>query len=92
MTMQSIMQKQERCYLTDSTTGLDKHHIMNGAYRDKAEKYGLWVWLRHDVHMWLHQTPQGAKYARELKQQAQREFEKTHTRAEWLTLFHRNYL
>lgn len=71
---------------------MDKHHIMNGAYRAKSEKYGLWVWLHHDVHMWLHQTPDGAKYARELKKTAQRIFEEEHSRAEWMALFKKNYL
>ena len=27
---------------------LDKHHIFNGAYRDKSERYGLVVYLCHD--------------------------------------------
>ena len=27
---------------------LDKHHIFNGAYRDKSERYGLTVYLCHN--------------------------------------------
>lgn len=27
---------------------LDEHHIFNGAYRDKSERYGLTVFLCHD--------------------------------------------
>lgn len=27
---------------------LDKHHIFGGPYREKSEKYGLYVWLCHN--------------------------------------------
>lgn len=93
MIMQSVMQKQKRCYLTNSTVGLEKHHVMNGTgLRDKAEKYGLWVWLTADMHRWIHNTPDGRKYAYTLKAEAQRVFEQTHTRAEWMANFHKNYI
>lgn len=95
---QSIMQKYEngqivkKCYLTGSTDNLDKHHCMNGPFRKKAEAYGLWVFLRHDVHMKLHQTPQGQKVAIWLKQQAQEAFERKYGHEKWMNEFKRNYL
>ena len=91
--MQSIMQTQKRCYLTESTVALEKHHVMNGTgLRGKAEKHGLWVWLSADMHRWIHNTPDGRKRARQMKAEAQRVFEETHTHAEWMALFHKNYL
>ena len=95
---QSIMQKIEdgkevrKCYLTGRTDNLDKHHSMNGPFRKKAEAYGLWIFLQHDVHMKLHQTPQGQKVAIWLKQQAQEAFERKYGHEKWMKEFKRNYL
>lgn len=95
---QSIMQKYEngqivkKCYLTGRTYDLDKHHCMNGPFRKKAEAYGLWVYLNHDVHMKLHQTPQGQKVAIWLKQQAQEAFERKYGHDKFMEVFKRNYL
>lgn len=95
---QSIMQKYEngqivkKCYLTGRTDHLDKHHCMNGPFRKKAEAFGLWIFLQHDVHMKLHQTPQGQKVAIWLKQQAQEAFERKYGHEKWMKEFKRNYL
>lgn len=95
---QSIMQKYEngqivrKCYLTGRTYDLDKHHCMNGAFRKKAEAFGLWIFLQHDVHMKLHQTPQGQKVAIWLKQQAQEAFERKYGHEKWMKEFKKNYL
>lgn len=90
--MKSILQSNKVCYKTGSTLNLDKHHIIGNAYRNKAEKYGVWVYLRHDIHMWLHDTKDGQKYARTLKEEAQRAFEEKWSHAMWMDLFGRNYL
>lgn len=95
---QSIMQKIEdgkevrKCYLTGRTDNLDKHHVLNGPFRKKAEAFGLWIYLNHDVHMKLHQTPQGQKVAIWLKQQAQEAFERKYGHEKWMKEFKRNYL
>lgn len=95
---QSIMQKYEngqivkKCYLTGRTDSLDKHHCMNGPFRKKAEAFGLWIFLQHDVHMKLHQTPQGQKVAIWLKQQAQEAFERKYGHEKWMKEFKKNYL
>lgn len=91
--MKSILQDKKECYRTHSVLNLDKHHIMTGtANRKKAEKWGIWVYLNHDIHMWLHQTPEGTMYSRELKREAQRKFEEIYSHAKWMMIFHRNYL
>ena len=46
----SIMQDEKVCFLSGSLEGLERHHIYGGANRRNSAKYGLWVWLRHDLH------------------------------------------
>lgn len=91
--MESIMQDGRFCYLCGSKVGLESHHIFGGvANRPISEKYGLKVWLCHECHT----GTDGAQYNKAknllLKQQAQRAFEKNHTRAEWMQLIRKNYL
>lgn len=87
----SIMQNEEVCYISGSRMQLDKHHcIHGGANRKLAEKYGLWVWLRHDIHMRLHD--QDKELDRKLEQDAQKAFENKYSREEWMRLFRKNYL
>jgi len=89
----SIMQhcEEPQCYITGSRINLDKHHCVHGrANRKIAEKYGLWVYLRHDIHMNLHDKDK--ELDRELEQDAQRAFEKEHSRNEWMKLIGKNYL
>lgn len=88
----SLLQTAKESYLSGDTRNLEKHHIMNGANRDKSERFGLWVWLTHDEHMKLHGTPEGAKLARTLKAEAQEAFEKYYSRERWMKEFRRNYL
>lgn len=93
--MKSILQEEKRCYLTGSTTGLQKHHIFGAFNRDNSEKYGLWVWLRWDRHLAdsPHDTPHNSKDVDlMLKRTAQRKFEETHTREEFMQIFGKNYL
>lgn len=89
----SILQDGKFCYLCGARDGLQTHHVWGGvANRPISEKYGLKVWLCHECHT----GPHGAQYDKAtnlfLKQQAQRAFEKTHTRAEWMSLIRKNYL
>lgn len=80
------------CYLTGSVVRLDVHHIMNGRLRKFSDQQGLWVYLNHDVHMALHNTPEGQKWAHRLKQEAQIMFEKTHSHDQWMRVVRKNYL
>lgn len=49
--MKSILQTDaEHCFLccmNRNLEPLDKHHIFGGAYRNKSEQYGLFVYLHH---------------------------------------------
>lgn len=92
------MQTKKECYLTHSVINLDRHHIMNGPSRRKAEEDGLWVWLNHDVHMYVHED---ARLRLRLKADGQRAWEKRLTdaglspagaRDAWMHRYHKNYL
>lgn len=91
--IKSIMQDKKECYYTHSPYGLHLHHIMNGAFRKKSEKYGLVVYLRHDFHVGtnyaIHNNP---KKMLELKAEAQRRFEEIYSHELWMKEFHKNYL
>ena len=85
------MQTKKECYITGSRIQLDKHHCLHGtANRKIADDYGLWVWLRHDVHMRLHDSDKALD--RELEKEAQIAFEKKYSREKFIELFGRSYL
>lgn len=91
--MKSILQAEKECWYTGETYELHKHHIFGGANRKNSEKYGLWVWLRPDLH---NMSDAGVHFDREkdleLKQTAQAAFEQTHSREEFMRIFGRNWL
>lgn len=104
--MKSILQDTKECYLcrieamkkgyvgelTDQ--GLDEHHIFPGtSNRKKSEQHGLKVHLCHFKH---HLGPEGPHMNRiidlSLKGIAQREFERNHTREEFIQEFGKSWL
>lgn len=93
--MKSILQDEKKCYITGSTIGLHEHHIFGGPNRSLSEKYGLKVWLSWDYHIadspnrTPHNDPEIDLW---LKRIAQRKFEETHSRQEFMLRFGRNYL
>lgn len=95
----SILQSDEliRCFVTHETRGrygqpLERHHVLNGALRDFAEREGLWIWVTPEVHRWLHDTGQGVMIQKNvLKRYAQIVYERTHSREEWMRQVHKNY-
>ena len=79
------------CYVSGSRINLDLHHVMHGsANRKIADKWGIWCWLRHDIHMDLHDKDK--KLDLQLKQEAQEAFEKLYSHEKWMELFGKNYL
>lgn len=90
----SIMQDEKVCYVTGSTYNLDCHHCIHGSNRKKADKLGLTVWLRHDVHMSLHSRQKPFQHLDDqLKIEAQRAYEdQIGTREDFIRDFGRNYL
>ena len=77
-----------RCFICRRYTATEVHHMLHGTRRKAADQYGLTVNLCHMCHMKLHDR---GEYDRELQELAQAEFEKTHTHAEWMEIFGKNY-
>jgi hypothetical protein len=70
----------------------EAHHVFSGAYRKKSERHRYKVGLCH----WCHnEPPDGVHFNHEnslvLKRMAQAEFEKTHTREEFIQVFGKSY-
>lgn len=87
------MQTEKECYITGAVSGLHKHHIYGGANRPVSEKNGFWVWLRADWHnLSSYGVHSDHRLDLRLKQECQMEYEKTHTRGEFMALIGRNYL
>lgn len=91
--MKSIICNKKECYLCGSTP-VEKHHCIHGtAGRKLADKYGLTVWLCPYHHR---DSKNGVHGNRQidlmLKRVCQEEYEKTHSRQEWMKLIKRNYL
>jgi hypothetical protein len=88
-----ILQDTKECYLTHRTDGLALHHIFYGnGKRSLSDKYGLTVWLRHEWHTGLGGVHFNATLDKELKQMAQRAFEKVYGHNRFMELFGRSYL
>lgn len=75
-----------RCAICGNTN-IHLHHIFEGSNRKNSTKYGMIVPLCQKHHEWVHKTNYKG-----FKEKAQREFEKTHTREEFIKIFRRNYL
>ena len=98
--MDSIIQKDtSRCFLcgmVGCSDPLDKHHIFEGALRNKSEKYGLTVYLHHNkCHIFGENSAHvNAKVNRRLKQIAQREAMAHYgwTEEDFRREFYKNYL
>lgn len=92
--MDSVFQNKKECWVCKTTNDLHSHHILYGiANRKYSEKYGLKVWLCAKHH---NMSNVGVHFNKlldnKLKQLAQKKFEETHTREEFIKIFGRNYL
>lgn len=90
----SLICNERRCYATGRCDNLDRHHVFKGSRRKNAEKYGLWVYLNHMVHMALHDHSKPYEtLEKDLKPIAQKAFEEqVGTREEFMKIFGANYL
>lgn len=68
--------------------------VFKASRRNQSERHGLWVWLRHDVHMALHDHRKPYEtLENELKAVAQKAFEeKGGSREDFMKIFGCNYL
>lgn len=97
--MKSIMhQKDGTCYLCIklhqdySEKITEEHHVIYGSRRLLAETYGLKVYLCPDHHRLGKEAVHfNCEIAAELKDEAQRAFEREYPKLDFLSLFGKNY-
>lgn len=91
--MKSILQNRKECYVTGRTEGLHKHHVFGGPNRKISEKNGFYIWLIPSLH---NLSDKGIHFDKSfdlsVKRACQREYEKEHSREEFMKLIGRNYL
>lgn len=87
---ESILQTEQECFLSGGRVRLDRHHIYGGPNRDLSERWGCWVWLRHDLHMQLHDRDPELKLM--LKRICQERFEELYDHETFMKVFGKNYL
>jgi hypothetical protein len=86
------LQDTKTCYVT-GRTDVEEHHCIYGKNRKNADKYGLTVWPVAEYHTGAKGVHNGnLTLDTELKQLAQKEFEKVCSHAEWMRVFGRDYL
>lgn len=92
--MKSIIQNEKECYICRTNKNLHEHHIIHGPNRNNSEKYGLKVWLCSYHHNMggTNGVHGDAKKDLYFKRLAQRKFEESHTREEFMQIFGKNYL
>lgn len=74
----------KKCYFCPNSA-IEKHEILAGSNRQNSMRYGYVL----PVCRFHHDRIQ---YDLEWKKKCQRHFEQTHTREEWISIFHKNYL
>lgn len=86
----SILQSEKECFITGSLVDLDRHHVFAGSRRKASEKFGCWVWLRHDIHMELHDRNKALD--KMLRRTCQEKFEEIYSHQEFMDIFGKSYL
>lgn len=95
--MDSILQNEKKCYFTGKLERLESHHVFRGPNRRNSERFGLKVWLHHDLHSpycrgSVHQEPKG-RLNKTLLRIGQMAFEEKYgTREEFIKIFGKNWL
>ena len=87
---QSIMQDEKCCFLTGSTQNIDLHHCFHGIRRKAADRWGCWIWLRHDLHMELHDK--NKELDRMIERSCQERFEELYGHEKFMEVFGKSYL
>ena len=90
----SILQSEKYCYVCGAINGLHDHHIYSGTgKRSISEKYGFKVYLCGRHH---NLSEFGVHFDKSLdlrlKRACQKEYEKTHSREEFIKIIGENYI
>lgn len=90
--MKSILQSSKVCFVCGSPY-VQEHHVFFGTgHRRLSEKYGLKVYLCQKHHTGEEGVHFDPKLDKALKQYAQKKFEESHSRKEFMKIFKRSYL
>ena len=79
----------DMCYLCKSPYNLHTHHMLHGSMKNKADQYNLTITLCVECHTLLHDH---GFHDKEIQQLAQKRFEETHTREEFIKEFGKSFL
>lgn len=98
--MKSIIQNKKECFLcrylydAENTNNLNDHHIFFGtANRRLSEEYGLKAWLCIKHHTeGIGAVHKNRDHDLMLKKIAQKKFEETRTRKEFIQIFGKSYI
>lgn len=72
---------------------LHEHHIFGGCRRDVSTELGLTCYLCPDHHVLGPSAVHQNRFTMHLLQElAQKEYEKSHSRKEWMDAMHKNYI
>lgn len=81
-----------KCFACKRRMAEQIHHLIpSRAYRQKCDEDGLTVALCSSCHWEVHCKVNSGLYYK-LKKVAQRVYEETHTREEWMNRYNKNYL
>ena len=90
MASKSIMQTEKECFITGYLNHLDRHHVFGGPRRNASEAFGCWIWLRHDIHMEIHDR--NKELDKMIKRACQEKFEEIYSHEEFMEIFGKSYL
>lgn len=82
----------DHCFLCGSYTWLESHHVFPGPFRHASDVYGYKVTLCHYCHNEPGGVHSNKKKRNQLKRMAQKEYEKTHTREQFIAEFGKSYM
>ena len=90
--MKKSIMPENQIYSNEHIPYHHKHHIFGGSNRKHSEKYGLFVWLKPELH---NMSNMGVHFNKEfdlyLKQIGQEAFEGTYPDLDFLEIFGKNY-
>ena len=91
MAVKSIIpgDREGRCYVCDTTEGVEVHHIFGAADRPISDREGLFIHLCRKHH---EETHRDAKLMQTLHEVGQEQWERTHSREEFIKTFRQSYL
>ncbi len=78
-----------KCCVCGSVNNISINEVFEGSYRKKSMIYGMTNPLCFNCHRRFHDD---MEFNKKIKRQFQREFEKTHTRDEFISIFMKNYI